>query len=288
MQSKKILLALDLFDDYQILLNRAMSTAKLMNTELHIVYVQPEPILLSDGLGMQPMIYMNEMRKAGVAELNKIHALHPSIVTHLLEGDAKTLITQLAQQLAVEFTMIGSHGKHGIQLLLGSTANGVLHLTKNDVLTIRVGEESKLSARHPYQRILVAADNTEEGRMILHKAKYLAKKYEAELYLICVLDVGEIATSFFATDLYKNLERETRSCMNIFMTEFQISASHSKLAYGKAKSEILQYAKETQADLIILGNHTRHGIPLVLLGSTANAVLQGASCDVYLVNVVSK
>ncbi|MCP4009678.1 MAG: universal stress protein, partial [Proteobacteria bacterium] len=33
---------------------------------------------------------------------------------------------------------LGSHGRHGLGLLLGSTANGVLHLAQCDVLAVRV------------------------------------------------------------------------------------------------------------------------------------------------------
>ena len=36
--------------------------------------------------------------------------------------------------------VVGSHGKHGLALLLGSTANGVLHGANRDVLAVRVGE----------------------------------------------------------------------------------------------------------------------------------------------------
>jgi universal stress protein A len=43
-------------------------------------------------------------------------------------------------------------------------------------------------------------------------------------------------------------------------------------------------AEELDADLIVLGTHGRHGLGL-MLGSTANAVLHGAPCDVLAVKV---
>ena len=50
------------------------------------------------------------------------------------------------------------------------------------------------------------------------------------------------------------------------------------------KEGILGAAKEHGADLIVVGSHGRHGLAL-LLGSTANAVLHGAPCDVLAVRI---
>jgi len=38
----------------------------------------------------------------------------------------------------VDLIIVGSHGRHGISLILGSTATGVLHGSQCDVLAVRV------------------------------------------------------------------------------------------------------------------------------------------------------
>jgi universal stress protein A len=53
-------------------------------------------------------------------------------------GVAKYQITKAAKELGVDLIVVGSHGRHGLQLLLGSTANGVLHLADCDVLAVRM------------------------------------------------------------------------------------------------------------------------------------------------------
>lgn len=54
-------------------------------------------------------------------------------------GSAKSIILEEADKLAADLIVVGSHGRHGIRLLLGSTANAVLHGAKVDVLAVRIG-----------------------------------------------------------------------------------------------------------------------------------------------------
>jgi universal stress protein A len=53
-------------------------------------------------------------------------------------GSAKLEIVRVAEENAVDLIVVGSHGRHGLALLLGSTANGVLHHAKCDVLAVRL------------------------------------------------------------------------------------------------------------------------------------------------------
>jgi len=47
-------------------------------------------------------------------------------------------IIKIAEENNVDLIIVGSHGRHGLALLLGSTANGVLHHAKCDVLAVRI------------------------------------------------------------------------------------------------------------------------------------------------------
>lgn len=57
---------------------------------------------------------------------------------HVSLGSTKNEITRLALELQADLIVVGSHGRHGLALLLGSTANAVLHAAPCDVLAIRV------------------------------------------------------------------------------------------------------------------------------------------------------
>ncbi|MDA1073882.1 MAG: universal stress protein, partial [Proteobacteria bacterium] len=47
-------------------------------------------------------------------------------------------IRAAAEELGADLIVIGTHGKHGLGLLLGSTANSVLHGVPCDTLAVRV------------------------------------------------------------------------------------------------------------------------------------------------------
>ena len=57
---------------------------------------------------------------------------------HAVIGGPSPQIVEAAKDQGADLIVIGSHGKHGLGLLLGSTANGVLHHAECDVLTIRM------------------------------------------------------------------------------------------------------------------------------------------------------
>ena len=56
----------------------------------------------------------------------------------LVWGSPAREISLFAEQRAVDLIVVGSHGRHGLALLLGSTANSVLHHAKCDVLSVRL------------------------------------------------------------------------------------------------------------------------------------------------------
>lgn len=55
-------------------------------------------------------------------------------------GNAATSVVEYADNNNIDLIVIGSHGRHGVKLLLGSTANGVLHHANCDVLAVRIND----------------------------------------------------------------------------------------------------------------------------------------------------
>lgn len=59
---------------------------------------------------------------------------------YLEVGSPKPVIIEAAHKLNVDLIVVGSHSRHGFHLLLGSTADAILHESPCDVLAVRIEE----------------------------------------------------------------------------------------------------------------------------------------------------
>lgn len=140
---KKIMLAVDLTEESKPVAERALALVKAFDAELHLVHVI-EPLSLAYG-GDVPMDLssvqeqIQDQAKSHLAEFASgmgVTAEHQ----HLIFGRPESEIQRVADEEGADLIVVGSHGRHGLALLLGSTANGVLHGAICDVLAVRVGK----------------------------------------------------------------------------------------------------------------------------------------------------
>lgn len=55
-------------------------------------------------------------------------------------GTPSREILRIVREHRVDVVVVGSHGRHGVSLLLGSTASSVLHHAECDLLAVRIKE----------------------------------------------------------------------------------------------------------------------------------------------------
>jgi universal stress protein A len=144
-----IAVAIDLSNESEIIIKRALDVSS-GGTKVHLVYVQ-EP-MDSVYMGVVPygpvFVGMNEVEENLKAELRgKLDTLGErfgisSEYRHFLSGAPAKEIHRFTDENNVELVVLGTHGQKGVQLLLGATANSVLHGSNCDVLAIRIQEDS--------------------------------------------------------------------------------------------------------------------------------------------------
>ncbi len=137
-----------------------------------------------------------------------------------------------------------------------------------------------------YKHILFATDLSEETDFILAPVRGMRGYTGAQLSLIHVVEPlpGYSYAYLGIEDIEEQLIDEAREALAKLGEKLTVQKDHQWIEIGPAKTKILKIADEVKADLIICGSHGRHGLSL-LLGSTANAVLHGAKCDVLTVRL---
>ena len=144
---RKLAVAIDLSSESAAILERALDVAA-PESEIHIIYVQ-EP-MDSVYMGVVPygpvFVGMDEVEENLRAELRQklddigANAGIPEDRRHFLNGAPAREIHRFAEENGSELIVLGTHGQKGVQLLLGATANSVLHGAACDVLAVRVFE----------------------------------------------------------------------------------------------------------------------------------------------------
>ncbi|MDX1657069.1 MAG: universal stress protein [Candidatus Competibacteraceae bacterium] len=141
-----------------------------------------------------------------------------------------------------------------------------------------------------YQHVLFAADFSPDALQVGERAKAMAECTGAKLSLIHVVEEVNISAGYELMPLVPELPdeamvRESRDALERLAQKLDIAQGDRWVVTAVSTKEgILRAAEEHQADLIVVGSHGRHGLAL-LLGSTANAVLHGAPCDVLAVRI---
>lgn len=142
----KVLVAVDLSDDSAQVAQRAHAVAGANGAELHLIHVI-EPLSFAYG-GDIPMDFsgiQDEIHQQATQQLSTFGDGQgiPAERRHIVLGRPEVEIHSKAEDIGADLIVVGSHGRYGLALLMGSTANGVLHGATCDVLAVRVGEKDK-------------------------------------------------------------------------------------------------------------------------------------------------
>lgn len=138
-----ILLAVDYSGHNDTVARRAKDLAEKYQAKLSIIHVLdniPMPdtgygtvISLAEDSGYELL----ETEKARLMQIGDQLSIAPGN-RWMIWGTPKQEIVLLAERENIDLIVVGSHGRHGLSLLLGSTANSILHSAGCDVMTIRL------------------------------------------------------------------------------------------------------------------------------------------------------
>lgn len=195
------------------------------------------------------------------------------------EGALWPAIEKVIEKQNVDLVVVGTHGIGAVQkLVIGSGAEQIFRQCTRPVLTVGPGVDGGKPPEVVFKHILFATDF---GLGCEQEAAYafsLGQEHDATVTLLHVVrhldDYSEDGLTLKRESIKNQLQELVPGGAEAWCkTEF-------RMAVGDPAAEILHFAEETSADLIIMGAKPRGGLAGHVPGTTAYKVVSNSHCPV--------
>lgn len=140
---------------------------------------------------------------------------------------------------------------------------------------------------HGFEKILLAYDGSEQGRVALRRALPLLSEANTQVHLLAVVPMtGAVATAegFYTEAMYAAERERVQAILDEGVTllkERDIEAQ-GHLRAGLPAYQITQLASELQADLVVVGHHRRGALARWWQGSVGASLLDRLECSLLV------
>lgn len=133
-------------------------------------------------------------------------------------------------------------------------------------------------------KIVVGYDGSAQAKKALSKAKELADKFGAKIYIVHVIDTAVLSLSdvFSSPTVLASLREKAEQLVEEAVQTVGGNAE-GKILEGDPAHEIVKFAREVNASLIVLGARGLSTIRRVLMGSVSSRVVHESPIDVLIV-----
>ena len=278
---KNILLATDFSPGSAMAVKYAQAIARRHASRVHTIHVtSPDSYHLLDPDAFAITFNGPTMQSENIPEV--LHSLLEGLPseTPLQAGTIWRVISDVVERNEIDLLILASHGRHGIsRMVVGSVAEDVFRNVSCPVLT--VGPDVRPCHRREIKiKNVLLATHFEKGSPAPMQAARVCNEFGAELTLLHVAEAGNGANTVEGT---RQLSQRLYSVIPAEACLWRQPACIIK--YGLPSAQILDVARESGADLIVLG--ARHPEPAKINShlpwATAARVIADARCPVLTV-----
>ena len=276
---EKILVATN-FDKYtDQTVQTAVSVAKTFNSGIILLHVMPEVSgfptaqrILKDKVTEQLQGLQSDIEKNDVQVSE----------TTILSGVPFDQITRHADRQDVNVIILGAGEKSDDDpFRLGITAERVVRKASKPVWVVKPDSNTRIS------NLLCPVDFSEPSARALTNAIRLARSFMAKLtvfHVIQPLTIISRLTEFDGKD-EETYVRERHSQFEQFLKKFDFHNVkwRREIRQGQPHQEILTFAGENNADLLVMGSVGRSGLSRILMGSVASKIVRQMPCSIITV-----
>lgn len=210
-------------------------------------------------------------------------------VTQVVEAHPATCIIEQAAAWDADFIFVGSHGHSGVaRFFLGSIAKGVLRNAPCSVVIVRRPERQPIKGT---KRVLLATDGSAHSEAAARSVSQRPWPEDSVVRVVSVIDpmIPVMDPWYAAGEVIDQIRQQTKkeceeavASAHKIVTDAGLNATTAVLS-GSPKRRIIEYAKEWEADLIVIGSHGRRGLTRLAIGSVSEAVAMNAECSVEVI-----
>lgn len=295
----RIVVATDFSETAALALDRAIDIASRHQSEIALVHVmQPDvPPLAAPEMLVIPPNYEDLIQEACLEGLrhaaDRVSAAGISVSEHLERGRAAARIAAAADALAADLILIGTRGNTGFKhLLLGSVAEEVVRIAQRPVLTVHPTDVRPIE---PVRRLLYPTDFSAASEQALAVAnRLLIGSAETKIFLVHTYHLTPSivplsgfrggVVPLFVDNAQHLAEQMTKPSADALRSRgFRVEVIVDR---GDPAEVVTELAEEHDADLIVMGTRGHSKIRQMLLGSTAERVVEHAPCPVLTVHEI--
>jgi nucleotide-binding universal stress UspA family protein len=202
------------------------------------------------------------------------------IKVETLLGEPFVELIHAVQSEGYDLVLAGTRGMAGWQqFLVGSTASRLIRKCPASVWVVK---DEHIG---PPKVVLTATDFSTVGWKAVKRGALIAKYAKASMHLLHVIDEGDIPKSLFDSksrqEIIDSVERRLYDGLESSGVDRDDVTLH--LSTGTPWQEVARLSKHLSVDLIAMGTVGRNGIPGLLLGNTAEKVLNTCDCSILAV-----
>lgn len=270
-----------------VALGVAVALARATQARIDLVHVVHRPPLY-ERMVLSEQQLLSDLQRKATDHLQQL-ASAPAfagvpIAVHARIGTPFAELLALASEQRHDLIVVGARQRsHLSDLLLGSTAERVLRKAPTPILL------AKAPLSDPPRCILAPTDFSEASRPALEEAIALARRWQARLVLLHVIEpivqAYAWASDLAGGEIYVIEPEELQPEWDALLKELDLSGVkwEQRTIKGDVSTTVAAAAKELTADLVVVGTHGRTGLAHALLGSVAEGVARAVERSVLAV-----
>lgn len=223
----------------------------------------------------------------------KLKKAGAKVATEVVSGPPERMIANVARDLNVDIVAITPGQHSNVQrFFLGSTSASVMRIAPGTVLMLRDHR-----GHDELKHVIIGVDGTEQADHALKTAvaQFKLAERNVKVTVLNAVSIPAMVTMLSPAEVIvsveKNMEMEGETIIATAMKDLKdlgVKEVEPRLVRGDAATELMRFAEQSNAQLIVLGAQGHTIVEQILTGSTADRIAAHAKCAAAIIKMPNK